>query len=523
MTVDVSDVLKLPSMRGATLLTKSDGLKKPVTAVSVLEYSQPTSIQRDLSENIKYLGNELVLTSFASVPNDISAQCRNIIQSASRGETGTLLFYVGILMPKVDPELIKIANRMDYVLILMPPLDMSLSYSGVISDIMQAVFLDHMNNPIFAIDMLEKISQLPDTMHSIDTVMRMLSDRLHIGIALFDLEYQLLKSQSWPRKNQDIFSDYALAHQQHQEIANGLFSYWEGADDGQRLGKMRVLLVSDHKLDVYTRGQITEALQIALNLWGQEFATNNKAALLGAIIDDRPIRMRRLGEFYHLDLSKLNHMWLIPDFKENEQRSYQNELFQLSSQFADLAICEHYDKVLFLIPMGDIKSSPLTEWGEALSAKCAQWGLGVPVWCHNTPTADAARKAFNLTKTVSADASLIFPEKKYLTLGNLNLAEICRQYIRDEDQAVNAYLSNQLGLFSPREQEEWIKTLGSYLLDADQQITATSQLLYVHPNTVKYRLAKIGERLGFPVGQMPESWSLFVLCGLLRLVNKARS
>ncbi|KMQ39515.1 hypothetical protein AAX19_01470 [Oenococcus oeni] len=121
-------------------MTDLTGLKKPITAISVLEYSQPTSIQRDLSESVKYIGNELVLTSFASIPSDTEAQCRNIIRSSQRGEAGMVLFYVGILMPQVDPALIETANENNFALIMMPPLDMTIAYSGVISDVMQAIF-----------------------------------------------------------------------------------------------------------------------------------------------------------------------------------------------------------------------------------------------------------------------------------------------------------------------------------------------------------------------------------------------
>ncbi|MFR0561287.1 MULTISPECIES: PucR family transcriptional regulator ligand-binding domain-containing protein [Lactobacillaceae] len=119
MTVTIKDVLKLPSMRGAVLLTDSAGLAKPVTAVSVLEYSDPTPMQKDLSGKIKYLGDELVLTAFASVANDVAAQCVNIRQFAHYGDTGMILFYVGLLMPSIDPQLIETANKVGYVLIMM--------------------------------------------------------------------------------------------------------------------------------------------------------------------------------------------------------------------------------------------------------------------------------------------------------------------------------------------------------------------------------------------------------------------
>ncbi|MHA5103011.1 PucR family transcriptional regulator [Oenococcus oeni] len=521
MTVTIRNVLQLPSMRGSTLLTDLTGLKKPITAISVLEYSQPTSIQRDLSESVKYIGNELVLTSFASIPSDTEAQCRNIVRSSQRGEAGMVLFYVGILMPQVDPALIETANENNFALIMMPPLDMTIAYSGVISDVMQAIFLDQMINPIFAIDMIEKVAQLPDAVHSVDTVMRMLSDRLQTSIALFDLDYQILKSESWPRGRHEDWNKYVDITQKRTQISDQRLVYWEGAEDGKRLGKLHLLLIAKNELNVYTCSQVAEALQIALNLWGRDFANNNHVALLSAMMEDEPIRMRRLGEYYHLNLSDIHHMWLIPDFQGEGNDVQQAEFAKLSHEFAKIGLCERYHKILFIVPIGDPDPAVWRKWGDALFSKCTKFHLNVPIWCHNVPTADSARRAVHLAQKTADDAVVIFPKKKYLTLGDLNLAKICREHIQAGEQAVNDYLTNQLGLFNTKEQQEWMQTLATFLLDTDQQLSAASKNLFVHPNTVKYRLSKISERFGFPIGKMPETWDLFVLCGMLRLVKKA--
>ena len=297
MTVTIKDVLRVPSMRGAVLLTDSAGLAKPVTAVSVLEYSDPTPMQKDLSNKIKYLGDELVLTAFASVANDVAAQCANIRQMAHYGDTGMILFYVGLLMPKVDPQLIETANAVGYVLIMMPSKDKSLAYSSVISDIMQEVFLDRIDNPVFAIDMLKQVTKLPDTLHSVDTVLRMLSDRLHCSIALLDRDYQLLQSAAWPAERQEDWDRFAAAEQQHQPITDDRIIDWETVSDTKQWGMIRLLLLIDgRQMNVYTRSQIIEAIQIALDLWGHEAGPVNKVALLAAVMEDEPIRMRHLSE-----------------------------------------------------------------------------------------------------------------------------------------------------------------------------------------------------------------------------------
>lgn len=65
MPVTIADALHLPALHGASLLTDASGLDHTITAVSVLEYSDVTDTQQDLVDQIRYQGNELVLTAFA--------------------------------------------------------------------------------------------------------------------------------------------------------------------------------------------------------------------------------------------------------------------------------------------------------------------------------------------------------------------------------------------------------------------------------------------------------------------------
>ncbi len=91
MSVAIQDVLHLSSMKGSVLLTKSSELKRTVNIVSVLEYLDTIPMQKDLSENIKYAGNELTLTVFASISHDVDARCKNIQQLSSAEDIDLIL------------------------------------------------------------------------------------------------------------------------------------------------------------------------------------------------------------------------------------------------------------------------------------------------------------------------------------------------------------------------------------------------------------------------------------------------
>lgn len=56
------------------------------------------------------------------------------------------------------------------------------------------------------------------------------------------------------------------------------------------------------------------------------------------------------------------------------------------------------------------------------------------------------------------------------------------------------------------------------MLDGESSVTQTSELLYLHKNTVKYRIRRISNLLGHKPDKMPEMLELYKACALRRLM-----
>ena len=63
-------------------------------------------------------------------------------------------------------------------------------------------------------------------------------------------------------------------------------------------------------------------------------------------------------------------------------------------------------------------------------------------------------------------------------------------------------------------------TLSAYLLDENSSVTQTAEHLFVHKNTVKYRLQKADNLLGFRVGDIPQSKNLLYALALRRILQR---
>ena len=70
-----------------------------------------------------------------------------------------------------------------------------------------------------------------------------------------------------------------------------------------------------------------------------------------------------------------------------------------------------------------------------------------------------------------------------------------------------------------REDNALLKTLEVYLLDAGNSVSVCAELLFLHKNTVKYRLSRIRKLLGYSPDKIPELFSLYRAAALNRLLD----
>ena len=155
--ITVANVMKLPSMFGATILAGRAGLSNPVESVSVLEYGRVTNTLDKLFSSTTFQGNELLISSFATIVDDIDAQCENIRRYHAVGGVGLILFYVGLILPRVDERVIACCNELDFVLISMPKDVETHKYSDVIGDIYHAIFRDQQSGTNYASTLIRRL------------------------------------------------------------------------------------------------------------------------------------------------------------------------------------------------------------------------------------------------------------------------------------------------------------------------------------------------------------------------------
>lgn len=136
---------------------------------------------------------------------------------------------------------------------------------------------------------------------------------------------------------------------------------------------------------------------------------------------------------------------------------------------------------------------------------------------HFSLTTADARSAYLTFCRHGETAARLWPGRQALTLEQARFAGQISGILAQGEGQTGACL----GVLAPiREDGELLRTLEVYLLDADMEVSRTAQLMYLHKNTIKYRLARLTEKLGCPPGRMPEAAALYQAAALRRLLGQ---
>ena len=530
MSVTVADLLELPSLRGARLVAGRGGKNKLVSSISVLEYSDPNFLQDALFHNYEFYGSEIVITGFTNIPNDVEAQCANLRRLAEVGEVGLILYYVGIFMPRVDAKLMELADELDFALIVMPENRMDLRYSEVICEVMEAIFKDQNSNIALVSDMLERVSRLPEHQHTVDTVMKMLSDRIRASVVLTDGARRVLNAVAWPRNlgvdweaNLTALDNLPEPGGSPLEIAYGDQAYrLYRCLLGDSAPSMELFLFKEGEaLSADLVRQAVEVVRLAANIWSRDHDRLVMSELVRAILRDEPIKMRRLAEIFHVDVQSIHTMWVLrpaPGAGEEFCSKGLELVRDLLAHHCRIVVADCYEGDLVAFMEWPAAGVAAEDLAELCYSRMARAGLHAHLTlCQSLATTADVRRAYLTIRGFQEDAARIWPGRRWYTIQELEFARSCRAIVEQGEAAVQQRLAVLEPLLSAGE-GGLTGTLQVLLLDADSSVARAAELLFLHKNTVKYRLQRIAARLGYAVGKMPENFALYMACALERLL-----
>ena len=116
-----------------------------------------------------------------------------------------------------------------------------------------------------------------------------------------------------------------------------------------------------------------------------------------------------------------------------------------------------------------------------------------------------------------------FPRRPFFMLSEIEFVKECRRIAEEGKDAVRSRTALLEPLLEGKDGPDIVRTLSVFLLDTNRSVTQTAEQLFVHKNTVKFRLQKAGDLLGFHVGDAAQANGLICALSLLRMLRSDRA
>lgn len=533
MELTVGDCLKLPSLSTAEVLGGRQGLSHRVYSCTVLEWSD-----RKMFKPPYFRDGDIVVTSFYYEKSDIAAQCATIRQLQGVGTAALVLFHVGTVIASVDPALIALADELDYPLILIPS-HRDVSYSEVIQDVMEAIFFKKSAQNRFADVVLQRFSSLPEAQQNISKLLELISQSTQSHLALYSSELKYISGAAHPSFPAAFVQDFQPESSLDELISTPSFPipaevhkqtiYLYLQEVTHRVSPPLFLffITPNERMELFVLQQAAETLLLANDIWHLGITENRRSRLLHHLLYDTSNfdgdDLRSLQGYIEkpgvlLYLRSDNHASRLSGVQLQRLVSELTGFFDAQRLPILLDTAEGAAVILILEPLPfdyveEMTGSILETLGEQeFSARLA---------C--VPLANLTTIKDTYSHLCSSWESMvqIHPHRTAFDLFHMRIAHECRQIIGEGPQRIKRewMLLELLERGDGKDNEELLDTLATFFLDAGGSIAKTAELMFVHANTVKYRIRKARTALGAECFEAHGRHYLYLALAIRRILN----
>lgn len=527
MKVTVSECLRLPSLREAMLIGGAKGLERSVSSVSVLEWPEVELLSDDV-----IAGNEVLLSALIQIKGDVEKQCRLLRHLCSMGTSCLIVYYVGVFVPEIDERLISLADEIRYPLLVMPYNRMDFRYADVITDIVEHIYSKRKQEKYLLTDMMNSISYLEPNQISIANALRLLSDRMRCTLLLTNRYMDSLGAAAWPRSMRWDY-DALLQRLKNGSAASGTA---ELELDGKHVyvtdrpinsevhRRLHLFVITeDRPPDNSLCTQAADVISLVLNIWSKDSTYEGTDDLIEAVLTDNPERMRVLASRMDVKIEDIHTMWCfsIKHSGEPGPRKHGDTLVMLRHfllEYYKLVIVDNFGSYLIALTDDSFFETDCKSLGNDFAKRFEREGFEVRscVFERLDNTTQTREAYLRMSENFKALCT-VFPHRKAHTDSDVKFIRTCREYIAQGETAVAEKLSPISRIMSAADGEELAETLAVFLLDAESSMSRAGELLFLHKNTVNYRINKIKRLLTSSLDSLPGSFEVYQALSIYRM------
>lgn len=496
MRITIKDCLKLPSFENAKVLTGNENLETIFKRVTVLEEARAEDIDETNIEK-----NVMVITGFFGVRDDVREQCKMIEKSAHCGMSVLVIHRIGDVLGSVARQVVTLCEKLGVVLIALDENRKIQTYE-IIDEVSQLLY--------YGVDSDFRGTVLTDiTFHLLNfDKYESFEQALRAAALEHNFQFILMNSEFTPvltvetRYITTIDAAISLAKEKAVEKrgaiytmidVDGVLTYWGIIV----LGNVEYFMFIVDNDDSYSEDEIiklSRIINMSMAMWkyapekditkefirelqrGNMLVANGIKTELG--IEDREIKS---VYYWQEDLDEsARDQWDRYCKKENilslKMRDIAETYGMLVSKGETIDVAHIYDVVK---SNKDMKLFHIT-------------GLDGP---------EDAREGYSLIRETHLAAEKIFPYKRNFSKYDLTMVKNCMSINEGGGVLKRSYVKILKGFNEENSNKgrELLKTLETFVLDANMNGQKTADIMNVHANTIQYRMKKIREIMGVEI------------------------
>lgn len=526
--ITLKEILSFKEYENLKVIAGKDGLDRKVSTVTIL----------DAPDGYKWTqGGEFVITS-GYVLSDEPKKITEIITSLD--ELGASAFGIKLkrYIKEIPAEIIKKADELNFPIIIIPE---EYPFKKIINPVMSSIIDKQNEKLVFSKNIHNTFTQLVLDGCDEEEIITKLEELINKGIIFYNKVFDEYKLGN-------LVDNKKLKEKKITELKEKYNSYLLKIDK-KIYG---YIFVTDKKeIDDYDEIAIEHAatvlkLQIQKSISNEEIENRYRDEfvldLIFANINSKEEVIKR-GKLYNwvfddsiavlivdIDDFKKNYTQLDIEESENSLKDLKKEIFTIAKQtmnkyFNDLIFTNLSDKIIFLKKFNDFKK----EYNLKIEEVADQIRKNVKNKVDFTVTVgigeykgdvfsikesyEEAKEAIKISRVISKDNST----SSYQKLGAYRLLD-CFYDSEKAEKFLNSYLGDLID-YEKENDINLIKSLKA-LIQNDWNMKKAAKKLYIHYNTMKYRMKKVEDILNIDLSKSEDRFNLNLSLKLLEIKEK---
>ncbi|MEG0729625.1 MAG: PucR family transcriptional regulator [Anaerovoracaceae bacterium] len=519
MSITVQDCLNLPSLSQSKLIAGAGGLHKIVSSISVVEFW-------DSNKYNDFSPNELLISAFYAFKDDEDYQCKVLKSLSETGAVALVLFYVDSILGEVSTNLKSLSDSINFPLIIIDSSNINIKYSDIIFDVTDAIITDKSMPGDFVESTINRLRQVPEEHRTMDTLLAIVSEYHKCSLILSDDNILPLASSFWPSQNRfsptpileafkyekdELSIKECSIHNTNFNVVRILFQL----EDSSYLSLFIVMY--KNLLTQQDLRNICKCVGLYSSLWGYTLDTKSSESIISLLLKGPTNVVNNFLSRSKISFNSISRMLIITSPKESIIKvkdataafMKENNINNITAVLGKYIICLVNPKSFNSIEVSPtaLLSTHLKEFAtvhifdDGGSLSFLSMRENYTDFCKN---AHILSKIFN-TSTIWSTSDLSFA----LELSELNTLDNKKKKNLTEIIDVLEKDSNNL-----------LETLSTYLIDCNSHLNNCSKALFVHRNTISYRLNRIKMLTGIDFARFPASYDFYLASALWKLQNR---